>query len=53
MEYLIEQLTAKLLQRTYDGVDDVRIAAYGSLNRLQNYRDPHDEVSRLPRSCMD
>ena len=47
MEFLIEKLIEKLCDRARDRSADIRCAALRSLNRLQNYKDPEDEVIRL------
>ena len=47
LEYLIEEVTSKLLERAKDSNSEVRLSALGSLVRLQNYRDPDDEVVKV------
>ena len=47
MEFLMEKLIAKLLDRARDRSIDIRCAALRSLNRLQDYKNPEDEVIRL------
>ena len=43
-DFVIDNITHALCERTSDSSSDVRYAAYGALPRLQNYRDPADPV---------
>ena len=43
-DFVIDNITNALCDRTLDSSSDVRFAAYGALPRLQNYRDPADPV---------
>ena len=47
MEFLLEKLIAKLLDRSVDRSVDIRCSALRSLNRLQDYKNPEDEVIRV------
>ena len=47
LEYLIEEITIKLVDRAKDSNSEVRLSAFGSLVRLQNYRDADDEVVKV------
>ena len=47
LEYLIEEITSKLVDRAKDSNSEVRLSALGSLVRLQNYRDADDEVVKV------
>jgi hypothetical protein len=50
LEYLIDKLIEALCNRTRDRNCEVRMSALRALNRLQDFRNPEDEVIRL--YCM-
>ena len=52
MNFLFEEMTERMLERAQDRSVEVRCAALKGLNRLQDYKNPEDEIIQLYLAVM-